>query len=501
MQSLRALFARRFGAPPSAMAPLAADGSQRRMFRLRGADGRTAIGVLGPDPDENRAFLAFSRSFQAAGLPVPEVYAADEAAGAYLVEDLGDTTLFRALTAAREARGGDWPDEMTPVYRRVLEVLPRFQVEGGRVADYSVAHPRAAFDRQSMQWDLNYFKYHFLRLAGIRFNEDRLERDFDRLISFLLDADTSHFLYRDFQSRNVMLRGAEPWFIDYQGGRRGALQYDLASLLWDAKAALPEDLRATLVEHYLGALEGLLPVDRERFRLHLRGYVVVRILQALGAYGYRGFYERKTHFLQSVPHAVRNVEHLLATGFLPIDVPELRATLERVCASEALRSAPLAPGAPPSPDSRLTVRVGSFAYRLGYPEDASGHGGGFVFDCRGLRNPGALDAFASSTGLDEPVARFLEADPATGEFLGHALALVAAQVEAYLGRGFTYLSVQFGCTGGQHRSVHLAERLGRALSARFPKVRVLVSHRERSRWPSPRAERPAVPVPAVPLEA
>jgi aminoglycoside/choline kinase family phosphotransferase len=477
LDASRRLFARRFGALPVRSAPLAADGSQRSMARLLGPRGERAIAVHGPDPEENRAFLSFSRSFRGIGLPVPEVHGEDEASGVYLVEDLGDLTLFRALTEARAAAPGPFPDAILAAYRRVLETLPRFQVDGGRAVDWSVAHPRGAFDRPSMLWDLDYFKYHFLKLAHVRFNEDRLERDFERLVAFLLEADATHFLYRDFQSRNVMLVDGEPWFLDYQGGRRGALAYDVASLLYDAKAAIPEPVREALLDHYLAALAERVPVDREAFRTHYRGFVVIRILQAMGAYGYRGFYERKAHFLKSVPHAVANLERLLAAGLLPIDVPELRAVLERVVATPALRDAP----APPLPG--LTVRVGSFSYRHGWPEDPSGHGGGFVFDCRAVENPGLDAALAGRTGLDPEVSRFLDGLPAAAEFLAHARALVEAQVRAYLARGWSSLDVRFGCTGGQHRSVHFAERLAAALAARFPEARVVVEHRERGRWP------------------
>ncbi|HVG94397.1 MAG TPA: RNase adapter RapZ [Planctomycetota bacterium] len=480
--SFRRLFQGRYGHDPVRAVPVAADGSQRRMVRLVGDGGATAIAVVGPDPEENRAFLSFTRAFRAIGLPVAEVQGVDAATGVYLVEDLGDTTLFAALDAARETRGGAFPPDLVPAYRRVLEALPRFQVEGGRVADYGVAYPRAAFDRQSMQWDLDYFKYHFLKLARVPFNEDRLQRDFDRLIELLLSADTSHFLYRDFQSRNVMLRDGEPWFIDYQGGRRGALHYDVASLLYDAKAAVPEALREELLAHYLHALAGYLPVDEPAFRRHFRGYVLVRILQAMGAYGYRGFYERKTRFLQSVPHAVRNLERLLADGLLPFATPELALVLERICGRDDLRRAPQTAA------TGLTVRVGSFAYRFGYPEDEAGHGGGFVFDCRALSNPGLVPALAGLTGRDADVIRHLEREPSVGEFLARARAMVEAQVAAYLARGYTSLDVHFGCTGGQHRSVYAAERLAEALRAAFPDVTVALDHRERSRWPAAPAQ-------------
>jgi aminoglycoside/choline kinase family phosphotransferase len=489
------LFARRFGAPPTAAVPLAADGSRRRMTRFVGPTG-TAIGVEGPDPDENRAFLSYTRDFRGIGLPVPEVLAADEEAGVYLVEDLGDTTLFHALSAARRVEPGTFPASMVPVYRRVLETLPRFQVDGGRVVDYRVAHPLAAFDRRSMRWDLDYFKYHFLKLAHVPFHEDRLDRDFDRLTALLLEADASHFLYRDFQSRNVMWKDGAPWFIDYQGGRRGALMYDVASLLYDAKAEVPASLRESLLAHYLAALSERIPVDEAEFRRLYPAFVLVRILQAMGAYGYRGFYERKPHFLKSVPPAVRNLEALLASGGVAAELPELRRAFDRIAAdprwADSARDAVPA-GAHGAPPPRLTVRVGSFSYARGIPRDPGGHGGGFVFDARGLENPGRLSAYASLTGRDPEVARFLETRAGAIEFVAAARAMVDAQVRAYAARGFTSLQVLFGCTGGRHRSVWCAERAAEGLRAAFPDVEVTLVHEEAPRWTEAPAAAEAVP--------
>lgn len=474
---LSRLFQQHFGGPPATILPLEGDGSSRKMFRVVGGDYETAIGVYGPDVEENRAFLSYTEAFRGAGLSVPRIYAVDVQAGVYLEEDLGETTLFDALDAARKRDGGDFPTAIVPLYRRVVEELPRFQVEGGRVVDYSLAYPRAAFDRQSILWDLNYFKYHFLKLARIPFNESRLERDFKRLTTFLLGADRHHFLYRDFQSRNIMLRDGEPWFIDYQGGRKGALQYDIASLLYDAKAALPESVREQLLEHYLDALERYLAVDRARFRTHYGGYVLVRIMQAMGAYGYRGFFERKIRFLQSVPPAIDNIERILRAGGLPLEVPELQAVFERIIAADALRKRPV------RPRPGLTVYVGSFSYKHGYPEDTSGHGGGFVFDLRALHNPGRYAEYTELCGCDEPVIHFLEEVPEVEEYWNRVSGLVDNQVETYLTRGFTSLSVHFGCTGGQHRSVYFAERLSRHLRGRFPAVNLVLSHREEHRWP------------------
>ncbi|HUP00057.1 MAG TPA: RNase adapter RapZ [Gemmatimonadota bacterium] len=469
------LFQEHAGERPAAVVRVAADGSQRAYHRLVGPDGRTAIGAVGPDRDENRAFLSYSRAFRGVGLPVPEIYAADEASGAWLMEDLGDLTLFDALQAARTRDGTGFPESTIAIYRLVVETLPRFQIEGHAVADYSVAYPRAAFDRQSILWDLNYFKYHFLKLAHVPFSEEGLERDFRRLAAFLLKAESDSFLYRDFQSRNIMLQDGEPWFIDYQGGRRGALQYDLASLLYDSKAAIPEHVRGVLFDHYLDALAGYARVDREEFLDLYRGYVLVRIMQAMGAYGYRGFFERKPRFLESVPYAADNIRGLLAAG-LPIRLPEIETTFHRIV--EEWAHAPGEPGAEPG----LTVHVQSFSYKRGYPQDTGGHGGGFVFDCRALLNPGRLPEFETMCGRDAGVVEWIESHTEVAPYWENIQALSEAQVEAYLAREFTSLSIAFGCTGGRHRSVYLAERLARHLAERFPQIQVRLVHHEEPHW-------------------
>jgi aminoglycoside/choline kinase family phosphotransferase len=450
------------------------------MVRVRSSAGRSAIAVCGPDPAENRAFLSYSASFRGAGLPVPEIYGADEAVGVYLAEDLGDTTLFDALTASRSdpQAGASLSTTMLATYRRVLTWLARFQVEGGRAVDYGVAYPTAVFDRRAMLWDLNYFKYHFLKLAHIPFHEAHLQDDFEQLSAWLEGAGADHFMYRDLQSRNVMLREDDPWFIDYQGGLQGPLQYDPAKFLYEGKAGLSAADRSQLLEHYLEELGRLIPVDREKFLGRFRGFVVLRILQGMGAYGYLGLYGRKPQFLARIPPAIRQLEGLLETGFLPIEVPELRRTFERLVAHESLRAEP------PPPSKRLTVRVGSFSYKRGIPVDPSGHGGGFAFDCRALPNPGRLAEFAGLSGLDPSVSGWLREQSAVEPFFQNALGLVEAQVRTYAARGFDSLAVHFGCTGGQHRSVHLAERMAGTLEERFPDIDVPLDHAEWMHWPA-----------------
>jgi len=469
MDVLKRLFEEHFGRAPEQIQPLQGElsASGRKIIRLK-ASGIGAIGVLYGVREENSAFLEFSRHFRKHGLPVPEIYGQDLSQGAYLEEDLGDTTLFDLLTKNRS--GDTVAPEVIEAYRNVVAVLPRFQVEAGRDLNYKVCYPRASFDRQSISWDLNYFKYYFLRLAGIPFNEQELEDDFGRLTDYLLTAPSDYFLYRDFQSRNVMMREEKPWFVDYQGGRKGALQYDVASLLYDAKADLPPDLRLKLLDDYLDALEKYIKVDREEFLEHYYAFVYVRILQALGAYGYRGFFERKAHFLQSVPYALKNLRWLLHNVKLPIDLPTLIEAFRSMLGSEKLLGLP-------SDAQNLAVRIFSFSFHRGMPQDDTGNGGGFVFDGRSLPNPGREERFKTITGKDAPVIEYLNQQETVHQFLASVFTLVDATIENYKQRGFQNLMVSFGCTGGQHRSVYLAEQLAKRLRARNG-VDVAVRHVE-----------------------
>jgi aminoglycoside/choline kinase family phosphotransferase len=400
-------------------------------------------------------------------LPVPEIYGEDLSEGAYLLEDLGDTTLFDFLSSNRSG------EAIEPVaveaYRKVVAVLPRFQIEAGHDLNYKVCYPRASFDRQSISWDLNYFKYYFLRLAGIAFSEQALEHDFARLTKFLLAAPRDYFLYRDYQSRNVMLREGLPFFLDYQGGRKGALQYDVASLLYDGKADLPPVLRQELLEYYLECAANY-GVGRDAFLEHYYAFVYVRILQALGAYGFRGFYERKSHFLQSVPYALKNLRWLAHNVPLPVALPALMEAFQGMLGSEKLQA--LATSA-----DTLKVKIFSFSFHREMPVDESGNGGGFVFDARCLPNPGREERFKVLTGKDDAVSDYLNQQESVRRFFSNAASLVESSVAAYQKRGFKSLMVSFGCTGGQHRSVFLAEQLARHLRSESG-VDVAVRHIE-----------------------
>jgi aminoglycoside/choline kinase family phosphotransferase len=466
---LKKLFEQHFHAPPTRVQPLQGNlgGSGRSIIRLAN-DQDTAIGILYGVREENVAFLEFSRCFRRHGLPVPEIYAEDLSQGAYLEQDLGDTTLYEFLSQHRD--GDEIAPEVIVEYRKVAEVLPRFQVEARHDINYKVCYPRTSFDRQSIAWDLNYFKYYFLRLAGIPFNEQALENDFARLTKFLLGADRDYFLYRDFQSRNVMLVNGDPFFLDYQGGRKGALQYDIASLLFDSKADLPPQMRQQLLDHYLDTLAAFIPLKRDVFMHRYYAYVYVRMMQALGAYGFRGYYERKSHFLQSVPYALKNIRWLLHNVTLPIELPALMAAFTSMLATDTLQEIA-------APSDNLTVRITSFSFYRGMPKDDSGHGGGFVFDARSLPNPGREDYFRPLTGKDAPVAEYLNQHDSVREYLASVLSLVDASISNYQQRGFKNLAVSFGCTGGQHRSVYLAEQLATHVRGRKG-IDVVLQHRE-----------------------
>ncbi|MDD2304851.1 MAG: RNase adapter RapZ [Prolixibacteraceae bacterium] len=449
---------------------LPASGSYREYVRIKSVNHQV-IGAYNQDIKENQAFLEFSAHFRNKNIPVPHIYAVNSNMDCYLQEDLGNTTLFDFISTTRENEG--FSIKIVDEYKKVLRELPRIQLVAGKDIDYSVCYPREAFDKQSMMWDLNYFKYYFLKLAKIPFDEQALEDDFQTFSDYLLAVDNNAFLYRDFQSRNVMLKDGKVYFIDYQGGRKGALQYDLASLLYDAKANIPEAEREELLEFYLDELSQYKQVNRDKFKALFGGYVLIRIMQAMGAYGFRGFYEKKEHFLKSIPFALKNLETLLARNTIQVKLPELFKVLKAVTESVFLKTIS------PSND-RLTVRVSSFSYKKGIPHDPSGNGGGFVFDCRAIHNPGRYLEYKHLTGKDPQVQEFLEEKSTIASFMESVISLVSQSVEVYSSRGFSHLCVSFGCTGGQHRSVYAAEKLAEYLRNNYP-VTVVLQHVEQDK--------------------
>ena len=478
MERLRALFRSCCGNEAAAVTPITGSGSNRRYFRLTGIDGHTLIGVIGTSKEENHAFIYLAQHFWHQQLPVPHVLAMTADGCCYLQNDLGSRSLFDALKAGREA-GGCYSEAEVKLLRRTIALLPALQYKGAEGLDFNQCYPLATMDRQSILFDLNYFKYCFLKATGLDFHEVRLEEDFQRMAEDLLAHPSDTFLYRDFQARNVMLDGkGNPYFIDFQGGRRGPVQYDLASFLWQASARYPQALREELINVYLQALREYTEVDETQFREQLQLFVLFRLLQVLGAYGFRGYFERKKHFLVSIPPAIQNLRELLP-NLKDSPYPYLLQVLRELTCLP--RFAPVTSGEASvsryDGQGSLVVDVFSFSYRKGIPEDTSGNGGGYVFDCRSTHNPGRYEPYKQLTGLDEPVIRFLEEDGEILTFLESVYRLADAHVERYLQRGFTHLMFSFGCTGGQHRSVYSAQHLAEHLHHKFG-IEVHITHRE-----------------------
>lgn len=462
------------GTMPEKVTMLPLSGGHRKYFRLSG-NGFSAIGVSGTDLQENNAFCTMARHFRDKGINVPEIYAVSEDGMSYLQEDLGSVSLFDYVAEGR--RKGVYEGDEKDMLLKAVAGLPALQY-GGTDLPEACCRP-GRFDGRMVMFDLNYFKYCFLKTAGIDFDEIRLQQDFESLRDDIAAVPSDVFMSRDFQSRNVMVKDGKPYYIDFQGGMKGPMYYDLASFIWQARARYPQGLRRDMIKAYLDALSVYRRPDPVDFHEKLRLFVLVRTLQVLGAYGFRGYFEKKEHFLKSIPAAVENIRGLLSA---PLDsYPYLGRVLGGIVAAFDRGELKYLPEEEPSAGEKcLTVTVCSFSYKKGIPEDISGNGGGYVFDCRSIHNPGRYPQYRSLTGKDAAVAKFLEDDGEVFRFLDNVYSLVDTHVARYLERGFTHLMVCFGCTGGQHRSVYCAEKLAGHLSA-TPGVKVRLFHREEKR--------------------
>lgn len=477
MQRLIELYKKTFGTEVESILPLTQAGSSRQYFRIAGKYVRNSIiGCLGTSLRENRAFRYLSEKFLSEGLPVPAVVATTEDGLCYLQTDLGSTSLYDRLRASREA-GGLYTEEEARLLERTVRLLPRFQLLGARGLDVKNLLPPTDFTVRTVLYDLNYFKYCFLRTTSASYDEDLLQDDIE---AFARDLTRDHrplLMLRDFQARNVMVCGADdsPYVIDFQGARFGPAAYDLAAFLTQASARYPEALRERLTKAYMEAYQEIESLDESLFSLELRRMTLFRLLQVLGAYGLRGKFERKPHFLQSIPPALARLRTLLGEGVCA-SYPELERTLFAMTADSPSEVSPHSTSSTGQP-SQLVVRIFSFSYKKGIPADESGNGGGYVFDCRAPHNPGRYEQYKALTGRDEPVIRFLEEDGEIQPFLQHVYALADFHVQRYIDRGFTSLMFSFGCTGGQHRSVYSAEHLAHHLYQRFG-IEVRLCHRE-----------------------
>ena len=466
MERLHKLYESYYGRLPEKVLPMTGSASNRRYCRLT-SDAGTCVGVVGTDKNENLAFITLARHFRTKGINVPEVLAVSDDSMVYIQEDLGHDLLLNMLVKARKKDEG--VAEVEQMLCDTMALLPEIQFKGAEGLDFGICYPQPSFDRRMIMFDLNYFKYCFLKPSGLEFNEVKLQDDFDRFADELLKYDTDTFLYRDFNARNVMMSDGVPYFIDFQGGRRGPIYYDVASFVWQARAEYPQSLRDRMVESYLGALKQYMDISKEEFARRLRLFILFRLLQAMGAYGFRGWSEHKAKFVASIPAALRSLKSLISVPFG--EYPYMMEVLNGMVALP--RFADL-----DNTDGKLEVKVYSFSFMNGMPQDPSGNGGGYVFDCRAINNPGRHIEYKYMTGMDEPVIKFLEEDGGVFDFLEHAYSVVDPHVEYFQTRGFTSLLVSFGCTGGQHRSVYCAEHMAAHLAARHPDIRVRLIHRE-----------------------
>jgi len=473
LQAIREEFSSICGKVPERIEKLPQSGGDRMYFRLHHAGG-TTIATYNENKKETDTFIYFTQHFKKAGLPVPEIYGQNADHTIYFQQDFGPDSLLQLLE--REGH----TDHIYQLFQKSLVQLARLQVLGDKGLDYDQCITAKVFGKQAIMSDLLYFKYYFLDTLQVPYDKQALLDDFEALSNYLTHTHYKFFMFRDFQSRNIHVQGEEVFFIDYQGGMKGAPQYDVASLLWQAKAELSDEWKTSLLDDYMDALEPLLeqPIDRVTFVSQYNGYVLIRLLQVLGAYGFRGLFERKAHFLASIPLAMRNLRFFILNKRVGIVTPEFDRLLQILIDPEMIdRFEPIQA----NEKTPLSIQINSFSYKQGLPVDDSGNGGGFVFDMRGITNPGRLETYRCQTGKDKPVIDYLEQQTRMTEFLNSVWDIIDIQVEAYLKRDFEHLQINFGCTGGQHRSVYAAEQTARHLRNKY-KVRVEVNHRNQERW-------------------
>ena len=463
---------RSIGMTPVDILPIAESGSSRKYYRVKTSEA-SVIGTYNANVEENEAFFYLTEHFGKMHLPVPKLLAVNKERTCYLQSDHGDDTLFSHVQHALAA--GKYDEQTVGLFKQTLEQLVRFQIEGHRGLDYSKVYPVPCFDKPSVMDDLDYFKYYFVKPhAEIVFNETRLKAEFNTFADVVCRAKNDFFMYRDFQSRNVMIDQDKPCFIDYQGGRRGPLQYDVVSLLYQVKAQMPQNLRDELLGYYKQALTAYLDPDSVDFDRYYPYFVYLRLLQVLGAYGFRGLIQKKAHFIESIPYALKELKTWNEKH--PLDAyPELQSVILQVV---SLLNKFTPHSSLLTPHSPLTVTVNSFSFKKGYPDDFSGNGGGFVFDCRALPNPGREPQFKTKTGRDWEVVEYLTEKPQTHVFLEHVKGIVGQSIDNYLERHFSNLMVSFGCTGGQHRSVFFAQSIADWIKATYPTVNVRLNHIE-----------------------
>ncbi len=472
-EAIEKLFRQYSKAAATSIEKLPQSGSDRIYFRIQTGQG-SFIATYNTNIKENNTFIGFSRHFKACNCPVPGILAVNEDKTIYIQEDLGDSSLLNEL----EEKGHN--ENVYELFRKSLQALAHLQVKGDEGLNYDDCITSREFGKQAILSDLLYFKYYFLDTLKIPYDKEKLIDDFDALSTYLSHVDHKYFMFRDFQSRNVMVKDGKVFFIDYQGGMKGALQYDVASLLWQARAELSDEWKKNLLHYYMECVEALLqkPIDKIRFESQYNGYVLIRLLQVLGAYGFRGLFERKAHFLTSIPLALKNLQWFFKNSSVGIVLPEFERLLGLITEEEVIGRFENIKATAETP---LVISVNSFSYKKGIPADLSENGGGYVFDMRGILNPGRVEEYKKLSGLDKSVKDFLEQQTDMPVYLNSVYNLIDISVTDYIKRGFISLMINFGCTGGQHRSVYAAEALARHLRNKF-KVKVQLTHTNQQNW-------------------
>lgn len=458
------------GESPTDIKNIAESGSSRKYYRIL-TQNRSLIGTFSDNIEENEAFFCFSEHFYSQRLNVPHVLQINSQKNCYIQDDFGDDNLFDHIQKALASEEKYNNEMLIGLFKKVLHHLVLFQIKGHQGLDYTKAYPSERFDRQAIIDDLNYFKYYFVKPhQEIIFNETRLNADFNAFADFVSKAPNDFFMYRDFQSRNIMIKNDEPCFIDFQGGRRGPLQYDVVSLLYQVKAQMPQATRENLITYYKDELAKKIDINSIQFDKYLSYFVYLRLMQVLGAYGFRGLIQKKAHFIESIPFALSEIRRHNNDNPLN-EYPEIQSIISQLQLLEDRYN--------PKKSGKLTVTVNSFSFKKGYPDDFSGNGGGFAFDCRALPNPGREVRFKTQTGRDPEVIEYLLEKPQTHVFLEHVKGIVSQSVENYKERHFSNLMVSFGCTGGQHRSVFFAQTIYEWLKKEYPDLHLILNHRER----------------------
>ena len=473
LQHIENLFNTIVAEPWDSIQKIPQSGGDRMYFRII-LGNQSWIATYNLNSKENQTFIYFAHHFNEKGMPVPKVLAVNEQETVYLQEDVGTVSLLDVL----EKEGKT--EAVFLLFQKSLTALAQLQIEGAKGLDYNRCITSKYFGKNSILTDLLYYKYYFLDTLQYPYDKQALIDEFEIVSDQLAVSHFDNFMFRDFQSRNIMVKNGEVFFIDFQGGMQGGLPYDVASLLWQAKAELSNEWKEKLLNHYINKLQKLLPtpLNVADFKKQYHGFVLLRLLQVLGAYGFRGLFERKAHFLTSIPLGLQNLKNFLQVYSLDKDTPVFASVLKWMVSEEVIQRF-----TPPKANENtpLVITINSFSYKKGIPVDTSENGGGFVFDMRGILNPGRVEEYKKQSGLDKPVQDFLEQRTKMNGFLNSVWDTIDITVENYLNRGFASLQINFGCTGGQHRSVFAAEQTARHLRNKYH-LKTVITHTNKDNW-------------------